>query len=123
MTQPDAPKNDLPIEVQVEDLQQLLAGENQGQATDLVLLDCREPAEHAFCRIEGATLVPMNQTPEVLDQLQQHPGSRLIIYCHHGIRSLQVAHYLRQNGCGNAQSMAGGIDRWSQKIDSDVPRY
>ena len=123
MTHPTASDQDLPLEVSVEYVKQLLDQAQPGDSDPLVLLDCREPGEHAYCRIDGATLVPMNQTPEVLEQLKQHPGSRLIIYCHHGVRSLQVAQFLRHHGCANAQSMSGGIDLWSQKIDNEVPRY
>jgi rhodanese-related sulfurtransferase len=46
-----------------------------------------------------------------------------VVHCHHGGRSLRVAHWLREQGFANAQSMAGGIDRWSQEIDPSVPRY
>ncbi len=47
----------------------------------------------------------------------------LILFCHHGVRSLHVAAWLRERGVENAQSMAGGIDQWSREIDPSVPRY
>jgi rhodanese-related sulfurtransferase len=50
-------------------------------------------------------------------------GEPVICYCHHGMRSLDVAVWLRGQGVENAKSMAGGIERWSQEIDPTVPRY
>jgi len=47
----------------------------------------------------------------------------LIVFCHHGVRSLSVVDWLRRQGVENCQSMAGGIDAWSTMIDASVPRY
>ena len=47
----------------------------------------------------------------------------LVVFCHHGVRSLNVVHWLREQGVAACQSMAGGIDRWSLEIDPGVPRY
>jgi rhodanese-related sulfurtransferase len=95
-----------------------VAGEN------LCLVDVREDAEWQICRIDGANLVPMNAVPERVRELKAQAGTTpLIIYCHHGVRSLNVVHWLRRNGVENCQSMMGGIDRWSMEIDSSVPRY
>ncbi|MFN0100765.1 MAG: rhodanese-like domain-containing protein [Bryobacteraceae bacterium] len=94
------------------------AGEN------LCLIDVREDAEWRICRIEGASLVPMNTVPARLRELDtQADITPLIVYCHHGVRSLNVVQWLRRNGVGNCQSMTGGIDRWSAEIDTGVPRY
>ena len=49
--------------------------------------------------------------------------SELIVFCHHGVRSLNVVHWLREQGVEACRSMAGGIDRWSLEIDPKVPRY
>ena len=86
------------------------------------MIDVREPAEHALCRIEGAELIPMRSIPEHLNDLDggQPP---LIVFCHHGVRSLSVVDWLRRQGVENCQSMAGGIDAWSTMIDASVPRY
>ena len=112
-----------PIEATAEQVQRWLAEDQaSGEATDW-LIDCREPGEWSICQIEGATLIPMQQTPDQLENIQSRSGSRLVVYCHHGVRSLQVAHYLRNQGIVHAQSMAGGIDWWSQTIDTSVPRY
>jgi rhodanese-related sulfurtransferase len=87
----------------------------------LLLVDVREPWEYAQCRIEGAKLIPMGTIPANLQQLDSDED--VICYCHHGMRSLDVANWLRAQGVTSAKSMAGGIDRWSMEIDPAVPRY
>ena len=88
----------------------------------LRLLDVREPHEHNICRIEGAELLPMNSIPLHLQELDTD-GPDLIVFCHHGVRSLAVVDWLRRQGVANCQSMSGGIDVWSAVIDASVPRY
>jgi rhodanese-related sulfurtransferase len=98
--------------------------ELQKSGKPISLIDVREPNEWAISRIEGASLVPMNTVPANLQSLEgQADESALIVYCHHGVRSLQVVAWLREKGIENCLSMAGGIDRWSLEIDSNVPRY
>jgi rhodanese-related sulfurtransferase len=88
----------------------------------LRLIDVREPAEYAIARIEGADLIPMNSVPQALPDLDAEEAP-IVVYCHHGVRSLNVVAWLRQQGIENAFSMAGGIDRWSCEVDARVPRY
>ncbi|MBL8989942.1 MAG: rhodanese-like domain-containing protein [Phycisphaerae bacterium] len=91
-----------------------------------LLLDCREADEWAVCRIEGAVLVPMGQVEQRLDELEDEAlgrGRRIIVYCHHGRRSLRVVAALRAHGFAGAVSMAGGVDAWSLGVDPSVPRY
>ncbi len=87
----------------------------------LVLLDCREPEEWQQARIDGALLIPMGDVPGRLTELD--PEQPTIIYCHHGIRSRSVAHFLAQQDFDEVRSMTGGIDAWSRTIDPTVPRY
>jgi rhodanese-related sulfurtransferase len=87
----------------------------------LLLIDVREPHEHQICRIEGAQLIPMRTVPASLQALDT--GDDVICYCHHGMRSMDVAVWLRGQGIEKAQSLAGGIERWSAEIDPQVPRY
>lgn len=90
----------------------------------LVLIDVREPEEFAITRIEGATLIPMRSIPANLQALDAKADeSTLIVFCHHGVRSLNVVHWLREQGVSACQSMAGGIDAWSRLVDPSVPRY
>jgi rhodanese-related sulfurtransferase len=87
----------------------------------LVLIDVREPWEHQLCSIEGAKLVPLGSLAANLQMLPD--VEELICYCHHGMRSLDAAAWLRFQGIEKAKSLAGGIERWSVEIDPKVPRY
>ncbi len=117
MTQ--TPNNELlPLEIDVESVQQLLDEES-----DFLLLDCREPDEHNFCNIEQAKLIPMNETPTRINELEPNRNSRIVVHCHHGGRSFQVVQWLRSQGFPGAQNMAGGIDAWSRLVDPQIPRY
>jgi len=88
---------------------------------DFLLVDCREPWEFQTCRIEGAQLIPMGTIPAHLPELDA--AKDVVVYCHHGRRSLDVVAWLRGQGVEGARSMAGGIERWSREIDTSVPRY
>jgi rhodanese-related sulfurtransferase len=90
----------------------------------LLLLDVREPLEYATSSLPSAELIPMNTVPGRLREIEGFAGSGLVVvYCHHGTRSLSVVHWLREQGVENCQSMEGGIERWSLEIDPAVPRY
>ena len=107
-----------PLEISCADVTQLLDGER-----DFLLLDCREPVEHEIGTIVGARLLPMSEIEIRHVELADQRDSHVVVYCHHGVRSAQVATWLRQQGFVRAQSMVGGIDQWSVEIDPAVPRY
>jgi len=86
-----------------------------------LLVDVRQPWEFDVCRIEGAKLVPLNALSSSLEQFAG--GEDVVVYCHHGRRSLDAVVFLRQQGVEGARSLAGGIERWSAEIDPKVPRY
>lgn len=87
----------------------------------ILLIDVREPWEYEVCRIDGAKLIPMRTIPANLQSLDA--DGPVICYCHHGMRSLDVAVWLQKQGVESARSLAGGIDKWSAEIDPKVPRY
>jgi rhodanese-related sulfurtransferase len=87
-----------------------------------VLLDVREPVELQMARIEGALHMPMGEVPMRANQ-ELDPDAHIVVVCHHGVRSLNVTHWLRQQGFEKVQSMRGGIDRWSREVDASVPTY
>lgn len=92
--------------------------------TKSILLDVREPQEFALAHIEGSILIPMQSIPAELQRLEgMADEGDLLVLCHHGVRSLQVAAWLQARGIENAESITGGIDRWSVEIDSSIPRY
>jgi rhodanese-related sulfurtransferase len=108
---------ELPIEITPTEVSAL-----QKKGIALRLIDVREPTEHAICHIDGAELIPMQTVPARLNELDRD-DSRLVVFCHHGMRSLSVVDWLRKQGIANCQSMSGGIDLWSVQIDPGLPRY
>lgn len=87
------------------------------------LIDCREAEELAICRIPGNEWVPLGEFPERLAALTDDPARGVVVYCHHGMRSMRAALFLRSRGFTNAFSMHGGIELWSLTVDPEVPRY
>lgn len=85
------------------------------------LLDVREPYEFAYASIANSVLIPLNQLPERLSELD--PDREVIVICHHGIRSQQAALYLVQSGFKQVANLSGGIDAWACDCDGSVPRY
>lgn len=91
---------------------------------EAVLIDVRELEEFSLSHVDSAVLIPMQSIPAELQKLEAlSDESELLILCHHGVRSLQVASWLRAHGIENCYSIAGGIDRWNREVDSSIPRY
>ncbi len=87
----------------------------------IVLLDVREDAELAICKLEGALHIPLGEIPERYNTL---PKDRpVIVFCHHGMRSLNVQKFLVSRGFDNIVNMQGGIHAWSTDVNSQVPQY
>ena len=105
-------------ELQIEP-QALQAALQRGERPRLI--DVREPWEHEICRLEGAELIPLGEIPTRHQELLD--SEDVVLYCHHGIRSLDAAAWLRQQGVEGARSLAGGIARWAHEIDPSVPQY
>jgi len=85
------------------------------------LLDVRTPEEYAIASVGGSMLVDQNLAQEIM---QKWPKDEAIVtMCHHGMRSLDAAAYMRGHGFSNTKSMSGGIDAWALQIDSSIPRY
>lgn len=87
----------------------------------LFLLDVREPNEFQFASIENSVLIPLNQIPQRLGEL--NPQQEIVVICHHGVRSQQACMYLLNSGFEQVANLSGGIDAWSCDCDSSVPRY
>jgi rhodanese-related sulfurtransferase len=99
-----------------------LAARLKAGETGLVLLDVREPWEFATAQIAGSKLMPMGDVPSRAFQ-ELDPEAPIITICHSGVRSLNVAVWLRNQGFEKVQSLSGGIDSWSLEVDPTVPRY
>jgi rhodanese-related sulfurtransferase len=94
-----------------------LIKQNQGS----IIIDVREPWELAVAAVKHTLNMPMNSIPNQLDNLPKDKA--LLIMCHHGRRSLQVANFLIAQGFDNVYNITGGCDAWSVTVDSQVPRY
>jgi len=88
---------------------------------EFVLLDVREHPERAFCSIDPGVHMPMGEVPVRMAELDREKD--IVVFCHHGMRSFQVAAFLKANGFTNVYNLDGGIDQWSLTVDPTVPRY
>jgi rhodanese-related sulfurtransferase len=88
---------------------------------DTVLVDVREKWELDLCKIEGAIHCPMSTIAELFSNLNL--DDNIAVYCHHGMRSLQVANFLVSKDFQSLVNLQGGIDAWSREIDPSVDRY
>ncbi len=111
------PPESMDYEITPEEVKSKLdAGES------FTLLDVREPWEFEAAGMDGAKLMPMGDVPSRAHQ-ELDPEEHVVVLCHHGVRSMNVTVWLRQQGFEKAQSMRGGIDAWSRRVDGKVPVY
>jgi monothiol glutaredoxin len=107
-----------PAQVQQTSVKDVKAWLDAGE--DFTFLDVRTPAERDTAHIEGSTLVDGDN----IDELMALPkDTKLVFYCHHGMRSFQAAQHFVQQGFRSVFNMAGGIEAWSSEVDPGVPRY
>ena len=104
-------------EITPEELSALLESNS-----DIVVLDVREPWEFETAKIAGSKHIPMNDIPARLKE-DLDSNKHIVVVCHHGVRSMNVTMWLRQQGLEKVQSLSGGIDRWARQIDPKVPLY
>ena len=91
-----------------------------GRAAPLIL-DVREPWETMICQLAQARLLPMQEIPSRWNEL---PHDRdIVVLCHHGMRSLQVADYLQSKGLNRLYNLTGGIAAWAEQVDPAMARY
>ena len=114
----------LDYEISTLDLKELLTSSDAAVSDpkSCIVLDVREPWEYETAHIEGSTLIPMGDIPSRVFQ-ELDPEAHIVAICHHGVRSLNVAVWLRNQGFEKTQSLRGGIDAWSAEVDPTVPRY
>lgn len=91
------------------------------KSSNAAILDVREENELSICRIEGALHIPMAEVPDRYAELPKDVP--LIVFCHHGMRSLKVVEYLKARGLENAINLTGGIHAWANEVDAEMPRY
>ncbi|MBF0197077.1 MAG: BrxA/BrxB family bacilliredoxin [Planctomycetes bacterium] len=103
------------VQISVKETKELL---DEGCIT---LLDCRETGEREVSNIDGSQLITQDLAEDMVRNWDK--SQEIVIYCHHGMRSLQAVKYFEQYGFNNLKSMEGGIEAWSSEIDSTVPTY
>lgn len=94
----------------------------QKRGNTFTLLDVREPWELEKAQIPGSKNIPMGDIPARAHQ-ELDPDQHIVVVCHHGVRSLSVTNWLRQQGFEKVQSLRGGIDGWARTVDPKVPLY
>ena len=104
-------KNIVPAELKAE----LAAGKK------IQLLDVREAWEFQTASIAGSTLIPMGEIQARVAELD--PASDIVVICHHGGRSMQVAVFLERQGFSSVHNLTGGVDAWARTVDPTMPTY
>ena len=113
---PEAPRAQNDTEVTALELKARL---DRGERP--VVVDVREPYEHAICRIPGTTLIPLREIPARHGELD--PNAEIVVHCKHGQRSAQAAGFLREHGFSKVRNLRGGIDAWARDVDPTMARY
>jgi len=108
-------EGDTAVEITPEELKERL------ERDDVVLVDVREPHEWDICHIEGAKLIPLSEFTRRINELDS--ASEIVLYCHHGQRSMRALRFLEKAGFRKLWNLKGGIDAWALSVDPDMPRY
>ena len=106
----------LPKSISAKKLNELLK-----QAEKIQIIDVREHFEWDICHIEGALNIPMNLIIESLNKISKEITT--VVMCHHGVRSMNVIHYLESIGYKNLINLDGGIHAWSTEVDKTMSTY
>jgi rhodanese-related sulfurtransferase len=107
----------MPREISVQELADLRA------RAPVLLLDVRQPWEHQLAALPDSLLIPLPELARRASELQSARQSQLVVYCHHGVRSMSGAALLEHLGFQDVVSLAVGIDAWAALVDPTMPRY
>lgn len=105
-------------QLHAEELATWLADESRPRP---VLLDVREEWEYRHCHLPDSQLIPMGTVPGRLHEIDR--GRDVVVVCHHGIRSYQVARFLEHHGFIRIYNLSGGVAAWSRDVDPSLPTY
>jgi len=111
-------------EAEEEPVPAISAGELKAkidQGEKFVLLDVREKFEFDICRIPGSKLIPLPELPSRMSELDS--ADEIVIHCKSGVRSAKALKLLKEAGFGKLWNVTGGIQAWSEDVDSSVPKY
>ena len=92
-----------------------------GSTRKPLLLDVREPWEYEICHLPGSHLMPMRSVPDRIGELKD--AAEIVVICHHGGRSLQVAQFLEGKGLRAIFNLVGGVDAWARDVDPALRKY
>jgi len=106
------------LQVSAQELATWLKDENPPR-----LLDVRQPEEHETAALPGSKLIPLAHILTRAGEIEDWKEQDVVVYCHHGVRSLMAIGGLRALGFKKLHNLSGGIDAWSRDVDSGVPRY
>jgi sulfur-carrier protein adenylyltransferase/sulfurtransferase len=87
----------------------------------VVILDVREQEEYDIAHLKGSKLIPLGVLPERVEEL--NADDDIVVHCHHGGRSARAIEILKTVGFKKLRNLTGGIDAWSEVVDSTCPRY
>ena len=104
------------FEIEPKELKQLM----EASSSDILLVDVRTQDEYNTANI-GGKLIPLDAFETRYQELD--PNKHIVVHCHHGMRSAKAVEFLKAHNFAKVQNLAGGIDRWSEDIDSNIPRY
>lgn len=105
-------------QIRVQELAEWLADNNRQPP---LLLDVREPWECELCQIQGSQALPMHLVPLHCDELPE--DREIVVICHHGGRSMQVAMFLERKGFAAIYNLMGGVDAWACEVEPGMRRY
>jgi rhodanese-related sulfurtransferase len=80
-----------------------------------IVIDIREPSEHATGVAKGARLLPMSQLGSRLSELPKAADQRVLLICNTQNRSAKVAGQLRAAGYTNISYVTGGMSQWASQ--------
>ena len=104
------------LDTTVKDLKTRIDGKDE-----VLVLDVREPQEFQICRIPGSTLIPLNDLPQRLAELEGYKD--MVVHCKSGVRSAKAVKLLHEAGFSSAKNLRGGILAWINEIDPSLPKY
>ena len=109
-------ENETDLEISIDEFSKI-----QDSMDKIKLLDVREPGEYEICNLNNSKLIPLGDLTSRVHELDT--ADDIIVYCHHGMRSLQATRILKGMGYKRVRNLAGGIDAWAAKFDEKMPRY
>ncbi len=90
---------------------------------NLFILDVREPHEWEISNLShlGAKLIPKGEVIARLGELST--AQEMVVQCRSGARSAAIIHELQQHGFKKLWNLDGGINRWAEEVEPELPVY